>query len=422
MLQSGGRRDGRPPIGVFSHGFCERRTAARLRPRDIRPATNASRDVLKIDQNVFPGRKTTAVVLKIGQSVFLGRGLQAPDARARVAAPFRPPMKPQVRRGISSWWRAEQHEAGLGDAAAGPKSPRPVTHSARFSAQRPPSGCRKTHFGRFSAHDPADGGDPEGRRRPPRPRGGLPLRRCGRGASLQNATLVKTPVHWRMESRKTRLRGQKRLSLEANPADRPRIPARGVFAPVTSAAKPQFRGPCQEAWPKPALSVPTVEAGFDHGGRLARADGSRGGAKGGRRPPGARRSDAAATRGQPHETCTNRRRANGATSRTPATGATRDQPASIGDLWRFRKANSPVDEPWKAGSMNTCVHRPLTAALPQSAARTHSRRRRRRDAPIRRRPPAGRRTHPRPDTPPPPRATSTSEILRLRRLRRLRSG
>ena len=94
-----------------------------------------------------------------------------------------------------------------------------------------------------------------------------PLRPRSRCAPGPAATLVKTPVRWRVESRKTRLRGQKRLPLEANPADRLRIPARGAFAPVAAAAKPQFRGPYQEAWSKPALSVPTVKAGFDHGGR-----------------------------------------------------------------------------------------------------------------------------------------------------------
>ena len=98
------------------------------------------------------------------------------------------------------------------------------------------------------------------------------LRRRLRGASRAGAALVKTPVHWRVESRKTLLRGQKRLSLEENPADRPRFSGGGASAPVAPAAKPQFRRPYQEAWSKLALSVPTVKAGFDHGGcRPARA-------------------------------------------------------------------------------------------------------------------------------------------------------
>ena len=34
-----------------------------------------------------------------------------------------------------------------------------------------------------------------------------------------------------------------------------------------------------------------------------------------------------------------------------------------GDLWRFRKANPQVDEPWESGSMGIPAHRPLTAGV-----------------------------------------------------------
>ena len=165
------RRGARPPhaADTLRHlpaSWRPPRGARRLRARAGHPG-NTSRNVLKIDQNVFPGRKTTAVVLKIGQSVFLGRGLQTPGARARVAGARMPSEKPQVGRRVSFSRSARPCEAGPGDAAAGPKSLRPETHSARFSAQRPLSGCRKTHFGRFSAHDPIDSGVPKWRRRSP---------------------------------------------------------------------------------------------------------------------------------------------------------------------------------------------------------------------------------------------------------------
>ena len=58
----------------------------------------------------------------------------------------------------------------------------------------------------------------------------------------------------------------------------------------------------------------------------------------------------------------------------------RFQAACHGDLWRFRKANAPVDEEWGGGSMNIPVHRPLSAAFPQVATRKRSLRRRREDA------------------------------------------
>ena len=89
--------------------------------------------------------------------------------------------------------------------------------------------------------------------------------RHGRNASWPNAVVVKTRVYWRVESRKIRLYGQNRPSLEVNAAERPRIPACESPAPVAAAAKPQFRRPCIEAWSKPAFSVPTVDASFDHG-------------------------------------------------------------------------------------------------------------------------------------------------------------
>ena len=72
----------------------ERRLASRTPAR-------GPRDVLKIDQSVFSGRKKTAIVLKIGQSVFPGRGPQAPGASEQIAGPFTPSEKPQVGRGLS---------------------------------------------------------------------------------------------------------------------------------------------------------------------------------------------------------------------------------------------------------------------------------------------------------------------------------
>ena len=186
------------------------------------------------------------------------------------------------------------------------------------------------------------------------------------GASIHAAPVVKTRVHWRVESRKTRLRGQNRPSLEANPVQRPRFSVGGTSAPVAPAEKPQFRRPYQQTWSKPAFSVPTVKAGFDHGGADPRGRGALMGRPRARPHPAyARRSNAAATCGQPHETCTNRRRSehgrNSAEPRGHGEASTR-QP---GGLWRFRKANPQVGEPWAAGSMNINVHRPLTAAFPQ---------------------------------------------------------
>ena len=63
------------------------------------------------------------------------------------------------------------------------------------------------------------------------------------------------------------------------------------------------------------------------------------------KPAGARRSGACPTRGQPHETCTNRCCSAAAATRAPATGATHPRPIRHGDLWRFRKANTQVAEP-----------------------------------------------------------------------------
>ena len=83
---------------IFSRVLHGRGTGAGA-PRAGQTSARHPQNVLKIDQNVFPGRKTTAIVLKIGQSVFLGRGLRAPGARGRPAGARRPPMKPQVGRG-----------------------------------------------------------------------------------------------------------------------------------------------------------------------------------------------------------------------------------------------------------------------------------------------------------------------------------
>ena len=131
----------------------------------------------------------------------------------------------------------------------------------------------------------------------------------------------------------------------------------------------------------------------------------------------------APTRGRPHETCTNRRRPGCSCKRHASLGpggaSTLPPP---GDLWRFRKANAQVGEPWTAGPMDIYVHRPLTAAFPQAASPTRRRRRGRQCAPARWRAPAGRRAPPGPQVPPPPLASAISEILRLRALRALRSG
>ena len=110
------------------------------------------RDVLKIDQNVFSGRKMTAFVLKIGQSVFPGRGFQGLGVPVRVAGFFVPSEKPQVRMGLPFSWRAGLRDAGPSDAAVASRSRRPEIHSGRFSAHRLLSGCRKIHSARFSAH------------------------------------------------------------------------------------------------------------------------------------------------------------------------------------------------------------------------------------------------------------------------------
>ena len=84
----------------------------------------------------------------------------------------------------------------------------------------------------------------------------------------RSGALVKTRLRWREESRKTARFGQNRRSLEANRpvwfGNAPFWPA-GRFGPP---AKPQIRRPRPGEWSKPAFSVPTVKAGFDHGGRL----------------------------------------------------------------------------------------------------------------------------------------------------------
>ena len=245
------------PVHLFA-SFARPRHGRRGSARGPDPRARP-RDVLKIGQSVFSGGNPTAVVLKIGQSVFPGSGPQAPGARARPAAPLLAFRETAVRTGgVSFFRRAKPRGAGPGGAAAAPKSGRPTIHFGRFSAHRPPSGCRKTHCGQFSAH-PAGGEGLEGRIAP-----GLGVVSAA-GASIRAAPVVKTRVHCRVESRKVRLRGQNRPSLEANAADRPRIPAREPPAPATATAKPQFRKPRQEAWSKPAFSVPTAKAGFDHG-------------------------------------------------------------------------------------------------------------------------------------------------------------
>ena len=61
-------------------------------------------------------------------------------------------------------------------------------------------------------------------------------------------------------------------------------------------------------------------------------------------PAGARRSRARPTRGQPHETCTNRRRSAAGATCAVAAGAASPRSEHRGDLWRFRKANVQMGE------------------------------------------------------------------------------
>ena len=117
----------------------------------------------------------------------------------------------------------------------------------------------------------------------------------------------------------------------------------------------------------------------------------------------ARRSDARPTRGQPYETCTNRRRSGCSYSPRNRRGHGVASTRAAGDLWRFRKANPLVDEPWATGPMDMNVHRSLTAAFPRvgiAFSRVDT---------------AGRgRAHPGRDAPASLQAFATGEILRLR--------
>ena len=81
----------------------------------------------------------------------------------------------------------------------------------------------------------------------------------------------------------------------------------------------------------------------------------------GRAPAGRCRPQPATSRTKPAPIATNRRQPRPAEARSRSEA----QPARPGDLWRFRKADPQVREPWRAGSMNIIVHRPLTAAFPQ---------------------------------------------------------
>ena len=92
-----------------------------------------------------------------------------------------------------------------------------------------------------------------------------------------------------------------------------------------------------------------------------------------RRPASARRPEARPTRGQPHETCTGRRVPGCSCKRHASLGpggaSTLPPP---GDLWRFRKADAQVGEPWAQGPMDIYVHRPLSAAISADAWQTIS--------------------------------------------------
>ena len=148
------RRDARPSRRLPGRpGTCRFRGARRTRARAGRPG-HVSRNVLKIDQSVFSGGKTTAIVLKIGQSVFLGTGLRASGACARGVGPFAPSEKPQVGRGLSFSWGARRSGSAPSGAAAEPELESPKIHFGRFSAQRPLPNRRKIHSARFSAHLP----------------------------------------------------------------------------------------------------------------------------------------------------------------------------------------------------------------------------------------------------------------------------
>ena len=214
----------------------------------------------------------------------------------------------------------------------------------------------------------------------------------------KHASVVKNGSRWRQ-----------------TPADRPRFSGGGTSAPVAPAAKPQFRRPYQEAWSKPAFSVPTAKAGFDHGAPAC-AGGPAGGALGGgapcARPERARGLERTS---DPRPAARNLHQSPQVGGRPQAHRAHRRGEAPtrhLGDLWRFRKAKPQVDEPWAAGSMNIDVHRPLSAALPAGwnhfqAEPTH---------------PGRAARIPTGEDPPPPQAFATSEILRLQALCALRSG
>ena len=100
------------------------------------------------------------------------------------------------------------------------------------------------------------------------PPAAAPARLCTAGGPLpsgrRGGALVKTRLHWREESQKTALRGQNRRSLEANRPIRPGNQPRRTAGRFGLLAKPQLRRPRSDAWSKPAFSVPTVKAGFDH--------------------------------------------------------------------------------------------------------------------------------------------------------------
>ena len=226
--------------------------------------------------------------------------------------------------------------------------------------------------------------------------------RHGRNASWPNAVVVKTRVYWRVESRKIRLYGQNRPSLEVNAAERPRIPACESPAPVAAAAKPQFRRPRPEAWSKLAFSVPTVKAGFDHGAPQLAAETRR--LRGAAAPAPPR---APAGRAQPQPEASRTKPApiaaghDAAARRTPTAAAARPRPVSPAICGGFvRRTRRWTNHEQPGRSMGTLAHRPSTAAFPQVATR------KREPAPEARgrshppAPPAGRRTPPKPDTPP----------------------
>ena len=132
----------------------------------VNPWNRRAEKVLKIGHDEQTGAEEGVDVLKIDQNVFPGSGISAPrgwildpgrvDLHARrVISPIRPAVSPKRRKRPQSY-RARQAT----------KTGRPNTHSGRFSAHRPPNFRPKIHFGRFSAHSRTAARGPQPREDP----------------------------------------------------------------------------------------------------------------------------------------------------------------------------------------------------------------------------------------------------------------